>query len=137
MGLKIEYLTGDGGDYPLIRIFGQDAEAVGRLIAAIGGLSLGGPPVSLNEVSGIESVNCSLKTVVSAGGTDEVRPDGKSEAFLWTISEDSRETVLGLLEPFRTASPHDTFQWLSGPRTPGDTGRGIGLVISTDDLGRW
>ena len=137
MGLKIEYLTGDGDEYPLIRIFGRDVAAVGRLIAAIKGLSASGLPEVLHTIDGIETLNCSLSAAISERETGGVRPNGKDNAFLWVLSDRRRRAILDLLGPFEVSSPRDIFQWLSGSRASGDADGGVGLVITTDDLGRW
>ncbi len=137
MGLKIEYLTGDGEDYPLIRIFGRDPAAVGHLIAGIKEQSPDGSPKALHMINGISALNCLLSVVISEREAGGVHANGKDNAFLWILSNQRRKVVAGLLAPFEAPSPLDAFQWLSGPRATGDAGRGVGLVITTDDLGRW
>lgn len=136
MGLKIEHLAGDGGDYPLIRIYGRDPAAVGGLIAGIKSLS-SSAPAALHTINGMEAVNCSLSAVISERDPGGIRSNGNDNSFTWVLSEQRRRAVLGLLDPFGAPSPYEAFQWLSGPQAPGDADGGIGLVITTDELGRW
>jgi hypothetical protein len=138
MALRIEYLAGDGTGGPLIRIFGSDPVAVGALISAIRALNVEAAPSAQIPAEHFVGVNCSLSLAMSARGRTGVHPARPDSAFLWTMSESERRNVIGLLQPFLVPTLQSGFQWLSGPEAGLETAEnGTGLLITTDEFGRW
>lgn len=137
MALRLEYLEGDGGDYPLVRIFGRDPQAVAAIIDIIAGLSVVcSDPVRL-PVKYFEQSSCALSVVLSKSRT-EVRKQPGSRDFVWAISEHEQAQAMELLEPFLTAEMQDRFQWLCEPQSGlGATEGKVALVITTNEQGRW
>lgn len=137
MALKLDCLEGDGGDYPLVRMFGRDPQAIAAIIDVIDGLTVEvSQPVQLPGVE-IGQANWTFGVVLSKGPTALRRLAG-GRGFVWSIAEEDRAQIIGLLEPFLVSEAHDRFQWLcepqAGARASDDR---INFVLTTSELGRW
>ena len=126
--MNIEYLDGNTGDYPLIRIYGNEPDSIKSLMASIADLINGNIKHKIiNEINGFNSINnCQLNIEVTVKKIGVTHIDGNN--FKCSLPIEDWQTAYELLEPL--SNKEYSYQWL-------DETNNISLLVSRYEDGQW
>jgi hypothetical protein len=122
----IEYLESGSDDCPLIRIFGEGPQAVETLAMQL---------QAFGEESG--TIDGFHLTIVKTAEKSKAQSEGTAGSVVWRLPAASVLEVAELLASLGNTKCSG-YQWVSGKEARGCLGHaGIGIVVTTDSLGRW
>ncbi|WP_420628604.1 hypothetical protein [Candidatus Leptofilum sp.] len=99
--MKLEYFAEGSQDCPLILIYGDEKTGALNLSLALNRVAIGAVDfVDVQNIANFDAVNgCQLRIQFSKHEAKGVQMTDDNQ-FVWTLSSDECEDVIGLLEPF-------------------------------------
>jgi hypothetical protein len=135
----IEYLESGSDDCPLIRIFGEGPQAVETLAMQLQafGEESGTNLLEVEKLPGMISIDGFHLTIVKTAEKSKAQSEGTAGSVVWRLPAASVLEVAELLASLGNTKCSG-YQWVSGKEARGCLGHaGIGIVVTTDSLGRW
>ncbi len=126
--MKIEYLTDELLEFPIIRLFDFDSDEAALLLTAVAQLASSSVEcLEVHELPFVQSINDCKLTFIRRSWDQSTICTNQPGEFMCGFTSGTWDNVVGLIEPFTKESTG--FQWLAG--TPGEAA----LLLSQS--GKW